>query len=110
MIFCTGYKIEFKFIDKSCLPVHDNKVELYKYVFPPSLEKPTLAVFGCIPGAIFPLSEWKARWATQVFCGKKALPPKSVMMDDIEKKRLAMQQRYYSSKRHTIQVMHHMHI
>jgi len=75
-------------------------------VFPPSLEKPTLAVFGCIHprGAIFPLSELQARWATQVFCGKKTLPPKSVMMDDIEKKTLAMQQRYYSSKRHTMQV------
>lgn len=99
VIFCTGYKIGFKFIDQSILPVSDNKVELYKYVFPPSLAKPTLAVFGCIQprGAIFPLSELQARWATQVFCGKKSLPPKSVMMEDIEKKRLEMQQRYFAS-------------
>lgn len=106
VIFCTGYKIGFKFIDHSILPVSDNKVELYKYVFPPNLAKPTLAVLGCIQplGAIFPISELQARWATRVFCGKTSLPPKSIMMDDIEKKREAMQERYYASKRHTIQV------
>ena len=106
VIFCTGYKIGFKCIDQSILPVSDNMVELYKYVFPPKLTKPTLAVFGCIQpiGAIFPISELQARWATQVFCGKKLLPPKSVMMDDIKKMRDAMAQRYYASNRHTIQV------
>jgi len=106
VIFCTGYKIGFKFIDHSILPVSDNKVELYKYVFPPNLARPTLAVLGCIQplGAIFPISELQARWATQVFCGKKSLPPKSVMMDDIKRKREDMAQRYYATKRHTIQV------
>ena len=111
VIFCTGYKIGFKFVDQSIIPVSDNKVELYKYVFPPHLAKPTLAVLGCIQplGAIFPISELQARWATQVFCGKKSLPPKNVMMDDIEKKREEMAQRYYASKRHTIQVRCFMH-
>ena len=106
VIFCTGYKIGFKFLDQSILPVIDNKVELYKYVFPPSLAKPTLAVIGCVQlrGAVFPLSELQARWAALVFCGKKSLPPASIMMKDIKKKRLEMEQRYYASNRHTIQV------
>ena len=108
VIFCTGYKIGFKFVDPSILAVYDNKVELYKYVFPPNLAPPTLAVLGCVQprGAIFPISELQARWAIQVFCGKKSLPPKSVMVEDIKKKREAMEQRYYTSKRHTIQVRH----
>ena len=108
VIFCTGYKIGFKFVDPSILAVYDNKVELYKYVFPPNLARPTLAVLGCVQprGAIFPISELQARWAIQVFCGKKSLPPKSVMVEDIKKKREAMEQRYYASKRHTIQVRH----
>lgn len=106
VIFCTGYKIGFKFVDQSILRVTDNKVELYKYVFPPSLAKPTLAVIGCIQprGAVFPLSELQARWATLVFCGKKSLPPASIIMKDIKTKRLEMEQRYYASNRHTIQV------
>ncbi|XP_015779552.1 PREDICTED: dimethylaniline monooxygenase [N-oxide-forming] 5-like [Acropora digitifera] len=106
VIFCTGYKIGYKCVDQAVLPVSDNKVELYKYVFPPNLSKPTLAVLGCIQpfGAIFPLAELQARWATQVFRGKKFLPPKDVMMDSIQKKREEMAQRFYASKRHTIQV------
>lgn len=106
VIFCTGYKIGFKFIDHSILPVNDNMVELYKYVFPPNLEKPTLAVLGCIQplGAIFPISELQARWATQVFIGKKSLPTKVAMMENIKKKKKDMAKRYYATKRHTIQV------
>ena len=106
VIFCTGYKIGFTFIDHSILPVSDNKVELYKHMFPPNLAKPTLAVLGCIQplGAIFPISELQARWAARVFCAKTSLPPKSIMMEDIKRKRKAMQERYYASKRHTIQV------
>ena len=106
VIFCTGYKIGFKCIDQSILPVSDNKVDLYKYVFTPNLSKPTLAVIGCVQpaGAIFPLSELQARWSTQVFSGKKFLPSKDVMMDHIEMKRKKMAQRFYASKRHTIQV------
>lgn len=106
VIFCTGYKIGFRFIDQSILPVNDNKVELYKYVFPPNLAKPTLAVIGCVQplGAIFPLSELQGRWVTRVFNGKTPLPPKDFMMKDVEMKREAMERRYYASKRHTIQV------
>ncbi|XP_068688944.1 flavin-containing monooxygenase 5-like [Montipora foliosa] len=106
VIFCTGYKIDFKCIDQSILPVSDNKVDLYKCVFTPNLSKPTLAVIGCFQphGAFFPLSELQARWATQVFSGKKFLPPKDVMMGHIEKKRKEMGQRFYASKRNTLQV------
>lgn len=106
VIFCTGYKIGFRFIDQSILPLSDNKVDLYKYVFPPNLTKPTLAVIGCVQplGAIFPLSELQGRWATRVFGGKTPLPSKNAMMEDVEMKREAMQKRYYTSKRHTIQV------
>ena len=106
VIFCTGYKIGFKFIDQSVLRVNDNEVELYKFVFPPKLAKPTLAVFGCVQplGALFPLSELQGRWATQVFCGLKHLPPRHVMMQDIKTKMAEMRARYYASKRHTVQV------
>ena len=109
VIFCTGYKIGFKFIDHSILPVNDNMVELYKYVFPPNLAKPTLAVLGCVQplGAIFPISELQARWATQVFIGKKSLPTKVAMMENIKKKKKDMAKRYYATKRHTIQVRCH---
>lgn len=72
VVFATGYTFSFPFIDDSVLAVADNQVSLYKYVFPPALERPTLAVIGLIQplGAIMPISELQARWATRVFAGR----------------------------------------
>lgn len=53
-------------------------------MFPPELERPTLAVIGLVQplGAIMPISEMQARWATRVFKGNTSCrikrPDKSV--------------------------------
>ncbi|XP_058516124.1 flavin-containing monooxygenase 5 isoform X2 [Ochotona princeps] len=84
VIFATGYSFSFPFLEDS-VKVVKNKVSLYKKVFPPNLERPTLAIIGLIQplGAIMPISELQARWATQVFKGLKTLPSQSEMMADI---------------------------
>ncbi|KAK3737536.1 hypothetical protein QZH41_010638, partial [Actinostola sp. cb2023] len=106
VIFCTGYNIGFSFIDKSIIPVESNDVTLYKYVFPPHLSKPTLAVIGCFQplGAINPLADLQCRWVTRVFKGILTLPSERNMIEDIMEKKNLMSERYYSSRRHTIQV------
>nr|UZZ64696.1 tAncFMO1-5 [synthetic construct] len=106
VIFATGYSFSFPFLEESVLKVQNNKVSLYKYVFPPHLEKPTLAVIGLIQplGAIMPISELQARWATRVFKGLNKLPSANTMMADIAKKKEEMEKRYVTSQRHTIQV------
>ncbi|KAK2494478.1 hypothetical protein MC885_010838 [Smutsia gigantea] len=71
VVFATGYTFSFPFLDPSLVKVEDNVVSLYKYLFPPHLEKPTLACIGLIQplGSIFPTVELQARWATRVFKG-----------------------------------------
>lgn len=71
VVFATGYSFAFPFLEDS-VKVVKNKVSLYKKVFPPNLEKPTLAIIGLIQplGAIMPISEIQGRWATQVFKGE----------------------------------------
>lgn len=71
VIFATGYTFAFPFL-KDSVPVVKNKISLYKKVFPPNLEKPTLAIIGLIQplGAIMPISELQGRWVTQVFKGR----------------------------------------
>lgn len=71
VIFATGYTFAFPFLEDS-IKVVKNKVSLYKRVFPPNLEKPTLAIIGLVQplGAIMPISELQGRWATQVFKGR----------------------------------------
>uniref|UniRef100_A0A671V321 Flavin-containing monooxygenase n=1 Tax=Sparus aurata TaxID=8175 RepID=A0A671V321_SPAAU len=51
-----------------------HRIGLYKHVFPPNIEHPTLAVVGFIHGfgAINILAEMQARWATRVFKGDAA--------------------------------------
>ncbi|XP_015278055.1 PREDICTED: dimethylaniline monooxygenase [N-oxide-forming] 5-like [Gekko japonicus] len=105
IVFATGYSFSFPFLGNA-LPVTNNQVTLYKFVFPPHLEKPTLAIIGLVQplGAIMPISEMQARWASRVFKGLETLPSESEMLSDITAKKTAMEKRYVRSPRHTIQV------
>ncbi|XP_077013077.1 flavin-containing monooxygenase 2 [Tamandua tetradactyla] len=89
IIFATGYTFSFPFLEDSLVKVENNMVSLYKYMFPPHLEKPTLACIGLIQplGSIFPTVELQARWATRIFKGLCTLPSESTMMADIIKRK-----------------------
>ncbi|KAE8610772.1 hypothetical protein XENTR_v10012238 [Xenopus tropicalis] len=69
VIFATGYVFSLPFLDESVLKVQNNEISLYKMIFPPNLEKPTLGCIGYIQptGAIMPIAEMQARWATRVY-------------------------------------------
>ncbi|NXE70169.1 FMO5 monooxygenase, partial [Calcarius ornatus] len=105
VVFATGYSFSFPFLE-DCVKVVENQIPLYKFMFPPELEKPTLAFIGLIQplGAIMPISELQCRWATRVFKGLNELPLQHDMEADIEQKKEAMAKRYVKSQRHTIQV------
>ncbi|XP_045839144.1 dimethylaniline monooxygenase [N-oxide-forming] 2 [Meles meles] len=85
IVFATGYTFSFPFLEDSLVKVEDKMVSLYKYMFPPHLEKSTLACIGLIQplGSIFPTVELQARWATRVFKGLCTLPSERTMMADI---------------------------
>ncbi|XP_052817708.1 flavin-containing monooxygenase 5-like [Mya arenaria] len=106
VVMATGYIFGFPFLDKSITEVKENKVNLFKYMFPPDDEHHTLAIIGCFQplGAIMPLSEMQCRVATKVFKGEISLPDRSAMWEDIRNKQVTMAQRYKTSTRHTIQV------
>nr|XP_033817078.1 dimethylaniline monooxygenase [N-oxide-forming] 5-like [Geotrypetes seraphini]XP_033817079.1 dimethylaniline monooxygenase [N-oxide-forming] 5-like [Geotrypetes seraphini]XP_033817080.1 dimethylaniline monooxygenase [N-oxide-forming] 5-like [Geotrypetes seraphini] len=106
VIFATGYSFSFPFFDEPSLTVHNNKIPLYKFVFPADLEKMTVAFIGLIQpiGAIMPIAELQCRWATRVFKGLNKLPSMSDMKADIAMKKKDMENRYVESPRHTIQV------
>ncbi|NWU97630.1 FMO5 monooxygenase, partial [Upupa epops] len=105
VVFATGYSFTFPFLE-GCVKVVENKIPLYKFMFPPDLEKPTLAFIGLIQplGAIMPISELQCRWATHVFKGLRHLPPPSRMLEDIEEAKRKIAKRFVRSQRHTVQV------
>ncbi|KAL4634954.1 dimethylaniline monooxygenase N-oxide-forming 5-like [Arapaima gigas] len=106
VVFATGYRFAFPFLPSSVLTVSENRTSLYKYVFPPDLERQTLAIIGLVQplGAIMPISEMQARWATRVFKGLNKLPSVDHMWKDIKAVQEKMSKRYVASARHTIQV------
>ncbi|XP_071343114.1 flavin-containing monooxygenase 5-like isoform X2 [Trachinotus anak] len=106
VVFATGYRFSFPFLASHVVSVSENKASLYKYVFPPELDRPSLAIIGLVQplGAIMPISEMQARWATRVFKGCIKLPSVAAMMKDIQYKQETMAKRYVTSQRHTIQV------
>lgn len=70
IIFATGYTCSFPFLENNST-VLDIQRSMYKFVFPPELEKPMLAFIGILQpvGATIPTSELQSQWAARVFKG-----------------------------------------
>ena len=68
-ISATGYVFGLPYIKHPALEVKKNRVDLYKYMFPPTIKPSTLAVIGCVQplGATMPIAELQCRWATRIF-------------------------------------------
>lgn len=106
VILATGYTAHFPFIDGSVLPVRDNRVRLYKYVFPSHMQRGTLAFIGAVQpeGSLFPISELQSRWAAGVFAGRYDLPTIAAMENYVDCKDQLTEGRYISGSRHARQV------
>src|SRR5689334_5812307 len=104
VIYCTGYKISFPFLDEELISATDNRLPLYRRVV--SVEHPGLYFIGFIQplGAIMPLAEAQAEWVGDLLGGAGTLPSPNEMKAEIEAEERKMRERYVASKRHTIQV------
>ena len=104
VIYCTGYKISFPFLDPGLVSAPGNRIELYRRVFSP--EHPSLAFVGLLQpiGAIMPLAEEQGRLLADYLAGVYRLPSRGRMLADIRRENAAMRKRYVASTRHTIQV------
>ncbi|XP_065830618.1 flavin-containing monooxygenase 5-like [Oscarella lobularis] len=105
IVYATGYDVTFSFFDERLFACRDNEINLYKYVFSPTLP-PSIGFVGFFQplGAVNPISEMQARWACRVFTGHCRLPSKETMERDVYVKRREIKRRYRDSRRHTMQV------
>ncbi|KAH8031662.1 hypothetical protein HPB51_019676 [Rhipicephalus microplus] len=76
IILATGYLIKFPFLPKEVVSVEDNQVQLYKYVFPPHLKHPSLAIIGLVQpvGSLFPVAEMQCQQLSRPLATITALP------------------------------------
>ncbi|CAB1324189.1 unnamed protein product [Coregonus sp. 'balchen'] len=108
VVFATGYNYDFPFLPSGLLANSSHRLCLYRHVFPLGLARPSLAVVGfiCNMGAINPLAEMQARWATRVFKGLLTLPSEEAMLQDIKRDTSTLQNRFACLERHPLQVDH----
>ena len=107
VVYCTGYKVSFPFLDDTVVRAEDNHIELYRRVVDP--EHPGLYFVGLIQplGAIMPLAEAQSEWVGDLVTGVGALPSREEMRREITSYDARLRKRYVASKRHTIEVDFH---
>lgn len=107
VVYCTGYKVTFPFLDETVIGAEDNHVDLYRRVVSP--DHPGLYFVGLIQplGAVMPLAEQQSHWVAELVRGQVALPSPGEMRAQIAAYDAALRKRYVASKRHTIQVDAH---
>ncbi|MED6251706.1 hypothetical protein ATANTOWER_001700, partial [Ataeniobius toweri] len=106
IVFATGYNYDFPYLPNNVMYKSGHRVGLYKHVFPPVLEHPTLAIVGFIhsDGAIMPQAEMQARFVTRVFKGHKKLPSSQAMIKAVEKDTKNIERNYVVSRLTPLQV------
>jgi dimethylaniline monooxygenase (N-oxide forming) len=104
VIYCTGYKISFPFLDEAPAGDGGNYIPLYRRVVPP--RRPGLYFIGLVQpiGAVMPIAETQSEWVADLLLGRAALPPQREMNREIARYRAATTKRYGRSARHAIQV------
>jgi cation diffusion facilitator CzcD-associated flavoprotein CzcO len=104
VVYCTGYKVTFPFLDPALIAAPDNDLPLFRRVFHPAVGG--IYFVGLLQpiGAVMPLAELQSEWICDHLSGRYHLPPDAELRADIEAERAAMFKRYVASKRHTMQV------
>jgi dimethylaniline monooxygenase (N-oxide forming) len=104
IIYCTGYKISFPFLDPDIVAARDNEIGLYHRVVDP--DHAGLFFIGLVQplGAIMPLAEAQSEWVADLLEGTAVLPPVDDVRREISRYARRTSRRYLASKRHTIEV------
>jgi dimethylaniline monooxygenase (N-oxide forming) len=107
VVYCTGYRVSFPFLDDAVVSAEDNHLPLYRRVVDP--DHPGLYFLGLIQplGAIMPLAEAQAGWVADLVTGVGRLPSASEMRREIASYDDNLRKRFVASKRHTIEVDFH---
>jgi dimethylaniline monooxygenase (N-oxide forming) len=104
VVYCTGYKIRFPFLDEQFISAPENRIELFRRVMHPDVAN--VFFIGLLQplGAVMPLAEAQGAWVGDLLLGDYLPPAREQMLADIAADQRAMHARYVASKRHTIQV------
>lgn len=104
IVWCTGYRVSFPFLDKEVVNPKDNELPLWKRTVHPDL--PGLYFIGLLQpiGAVMPLSEAQAAWVTEMVTGEYLPPDESQIREQMVRDHERNKRQFYESPRHTMEV------
>lgn len=105
IIYATGYRTTFPFLDPAVFSVQDRQApQLYRRIA--AAERPGLYFVGLVQpiGATIPLVEIQSRWLAAVLAGDVRLPDQAAMRREIAGHWAGVQRRYVDSARYTLEV------
>ncbi|MFC4604557.1 flavin-containing monooxygenase [Rhodococcus kronopolitis] len=104
IVWATGYRVSFPFLDPDLLSVEDNDLPLWKRTVHPDL--PGLYFVGLLQpvGAIMPLAEAQGAWITEMVRGVYVAPDGAEVRAQMTRDDQLYKKRFYKSARHTMEV------
>ncbi|HEY6398055.1 MAG TPA: NAD(P)-binding domain-containing protein [Solirubrobacteraceae bacterium] len=104
IVWCTGYKVTFPFLDPELLSAPDNDLPLYKRVFKPGIDNLFFIALLQPLGATMPLAEAQGKWIAAYLRGEYHLPSLAETEEVTRRERDKVMRRFVASKRHTMEV------
>ncbi|WP_159726837.1 aminotransferase class III-fold pyridoxal phosphate-dependent enzyme [Methylosinus sp. Ce-a6] len=100
IIYATGYRTTFPFLDKETFDASDNKIQLYKRIFHPHIDNMVfIGLFQAITWGFLDIMERQGQLAAQYFAGEYALPSAEQQLDDIAAERRRIDREYVPTLR-----------
>jgi dimethylaniline monooxygenase (N-oxide forming) len=104
LIYATGYRITFPFLDQSLISTENNDIALYKRMIDPRYDNLLFLALVQPLCAMMPIAEEQAKWMAAYLTGKYRLPSAEEMAREMRAVHEHTKSRYVASKRHTIQI------
>ena len=104
IIYATGYKPTFPFLDPQLFCIRSRPVLLYRRIV--SIEHPGLFFAGLVQpiGPTIPLVEVQARWIAAVLSSELQLPEPEMMRAEVQAHHSRQDRNYLNSERYILEV------
>jgi cation diffusion facilitator CzcD-associated flavoprotein CzcO len=108
IVYATGYKISFPFLDPDFISAPGNVLPLYKRIFKPGVDDLGFIGFAQAIPTIFPFAECQSKLAARWLAGDWALPSSAEMEREIRRDERRFVRHYNPRPRHTMQLDYYM--
>lgn len=104
VIYCTGYRISFPFLDPALVAAKDNDIALYQRILDPRY--PDLLFLALVQPlcAMMPIAEEQSKFMAAYLTGRYHPPAPEEMAEAMRQEHEDMKARFTASKRHTIEI------